>query len=115
MRDSAYMEEDYLYSDDGRPAWETASAAEPGGHDSEWAGKAGQKGRLAAEPAVVSYAGGVGGKTAAISDEPAGSARGSGYQLLAGGLTQHEVIKGMVWHQILGPRGGLQANRRRRY
>ncbi|MEG3070417.1 MAG: hypothetical protein RQM92_05895 [Candidatus Syntrophopropionicum ammoniitolerans] len=51
VRDSAYMEEDYLYSDDGGPAWETASAAEPGGHNSNWAGKAGQEGRLA-EPVV---------------------------------------------------------------
>lgn len=35
-----------------------------------------------------------------------------GAELFAGGISQREFIKGMVWSQILGPRGGLQASKR---
>lgn len=36
-----------------------------------------------------------------------------GAELFGGGISQREFIKGMVWSQILGPRGGLQASKRR--
>ena len=39
----------------------------------------------------------------------------SGEELFEDGLSRQEVIKGIVWSQILGPRGGIQANRRFRY
>ncbi|MBP7331402.1 MAG: hypothetical protein BWY65_01556 [Firmicutes bacterium ADurb.Bin373] len=41
--------------------------------------------------------------------------RRSGEELFEDGLGRQEVIKGMVWSQILGPRGGIQASRRFRY
>ncbi|NLJ77620.1 MAG: hypothetical protein GX325_10275 [Peptococcaceae bacterium] len=130
VRDPSYMEEDYLYNDEGLPssgdpAWETdgngqglsaQSAAEASGHDSDWAGKAGQKGRLTEEAMVPFAAGGDGENIVATGGGgSAGSTEGGALQQLAGGLNRQEVIKGMVWYQILGPRGGLQANRRRRY
>lgn len=36
-------------------------------------------------------------------------------ELFEGGIGQREFIKGMVWSQILGPRGGIQASKRFRY
>ncbi len=36
-------------------------------------------------------------------------------ELFDGGISQREFIKGMVWSQILGPRGGIQASKRFRY
>lgn len=33
-------------------------------------------------------------------------------ELFDGGISQQEFIKGMVWSQILGPRGGIQASKR---
>ncbi|MDD4334958.1 MAG: hypothetical protein PHY77_05050 [Desulfotomaculaceae bacterium] len=36
-------------------------------------------------------------------------------ELFADGLSRQEVIKGMVWSQVLGPRGGIQATRPSRY
>ncbi len=41
--------------------------------------------------------------------------RRSGEELFEDGLGRQEVIKGMVWFQILGARGGVQASRRYRY
>jgi len=41
--------------------------------------------------------------------------RSGGTELFDGGIGQREFIKGMVWSQILGPRGGIQANKRFRY
>lgn len=38
--------------------------------------------------------------------------RCDGAELFDGGISQREFIKGMVWSQILGPRGGIQANKR---
>ncbi len=38
-----------------------------------------------------------------------------GTELFDGGIGQREFIKGMVWSQILGPRGGIQASKRFRY
>lgn len=36
-------------------------------------------------------------------------------ELFDGGIGQREFIKGMVWSQILGPRGGIQASKRFKY
>ncbi len=36
-------------------------------------------------------------------------------ELFDGGIGQREFMKGMVWSQILGPRGGIQASKRFRY
>ncbi|MFX4263455.1 hypothetical protein ACOBQJ_14820 [Pelotomaculum propionicicum] len=36
-------------------------------------------------------------------------------ELFEGGISQREFIKGMVWSQILGPRGGIQASKRFKY
>lgn len=36
-------------------------------------------------------------------------------EMFDGGIGQGEFIKGMVWSQILGPRGGIQASKRLRY
>jgi hypothetical protein len=41
--------------------------------------------------------------------------RCGGPELFDGGIGQREFIKGMVWSQILGPRGGIQASKRFRY
>ena len=41
--------------------------------------------------------------------------RCGGAELFDGGIGQREFIKGMVWSQILGPRGGIQASKRFRY
>ncbi len=38
--------------------------------------------------------------------------RCGGAELFDGGIGQREFIKGMVWSQILGPRGGIQASKR---
>lgn len=38
-----------------------------------------------------------------------------GEDLFEDGISRQEFIKGMVWSQILGPRGGIQASRRFRY
>lgn len=38
-----------------------------------------------------------------------------GLELFEGGIGQREFIKGMVWSQILGPRGGIQTSKRFRY
>lgn len=38
-----------------------------------------------------------------------------GLELFESGIGQREFIKGMVWSQILGPRGGIQASKRFRF
>ncbi|NLI12413.1 MAG: hypothetical protein GX425_07270 [Peptococcaceae bacterium] len=45
--------------------------------------------------------------------EPHG--RCGGTELFDGGIGQREFIKGMVWSQILSPRGGIQASKRFRH